>query len=80
MNYVGRYVAENERGAGFCKMIVNERTDRVVGLQLIGNYDSEIILSAGIVIDTGLPMETVKRIVFPHPTVGEIIRETLFTD
>jgi dihydrolipoamide dehydrogenase len=80
MNYAGRYAAENERGNGLCKLIVDEGANRVVGAQLLGNYASEIILSAGIMTDVGLPVGTLKEIVFPHPTVGEIIRETLFTE
>ncbi|MDR1952882.1 MAG: dihydrolipoyl dehydrogenase [Clostridiales Family XIII bacterium] len=80
MNYAGRYVAENEKGNGLCKLIVDESANRVVGVQLIGNYASEIILSAGIMTDLGLPVGTLKELVFPHPTVGEIIRETLFAE
>jgi dihydrolipoamide dehydrogenase len=61
-------------------LIVDESANRVVGVQLIGNYASEIILSAGIMTDIGLPVGTLKELVFPHPTVGEILRETLFAE
>ncbi|MDR0596279.1 MAG: dihydrolipoyl dehydrogenase [Clostridiales Family XIII bacterium] len=78
MAYAGRYVAENERGDGICKLLIDEGAGRIVGAAIIGGYASEIILSAGILADLKIPKESAKRIVFPHPTVGEIIREALF--
>jgi dihydrolipoamide dehydrogenase len=79
MAYAGRYVAETERGDGICKVLTDDRSGRIVGVHLIGNYASEIILSATILTDLRIPVASAKRIVFPHPTVGEIIRETLFS-
>jgi len=77
MAYSGRYLAETENGRGICKLLINEK-EQVIGAQLIGNYASEIILSACVMIESGLSLETFKKVVFPHPTVGEIIRETMF--
>ncbi|MGI6093887.1 MAG: dihydrolipoyl dehydrogenase [Lachnospiraceae bacterium] len=76
MNYSGRYLAEVERGEGICKLIVNAKDDTVVGVHMIGSYASEIILSAEMMM--GRSLTELKKLVFPHPTVGEIIRETLF--
>jgi dihydrolipoamide dehydrogenase len=78
MMYAGRYIAENEKpGSGICKVVIDDARGAVIGIQLIGNYASEIIASAVAVVDSGLPAESVKKFVFPHPTVGEIIKETL---
>jgi dihydrolipoamide dehydrogenase len=79
MAYAGRYVAENDGGDGICKTIIDEGSGLVVGLHIIGGYASEIILSGAILVGLGIPQESAKRIIFPHPTVGEIIRETLFS-
>ncbi|MDR1043462.1 MAG: dihydrolipoyl dehydrogenase [Clostridiales Family XIII bacterium] len=79
MAYSGRYVAENDGGDGICKTLIDESAGRVVGVSVIGGYASEIILSAGALVGLGIPLESAKRMVFPHPTVGEIIRETLFS-
>ena len=78
MNYSGRYVAENEGGNGICKVLVDKKTRRLVGCQILGNYASEIIVSAGIMIETEMRIDDIKEIVFPHPTVCEIVREGIF--
>ena len=79
MAYSGRFVAENERGEGLCKIIVDAGTGKVLGVHMLGNPSSEIIQSACIAIERGLTADDLKWIVFPHPTVSEIIRETAFT-
>ena len=79
MAYSGRFVAENERGEGLCKIIVDAATGKVLGVHMLGNPSSEIIQSACIAIERGLTADDLKGIVFPHPTVSEIIRETAFT-
>ncbi len=76
MAYSGRYVAENEQGNGVCKVIVSE-DDTILGVHILGNPASEIIIIAGIAIEEGMKADELKAMVFPHPTVGEIIKETL---
>jgi len=76
--YAGRYVAETMNGDGFCKIIYEKDKNRIVGVHMIGNYASEIIYGAAMMLDTELPPERLKKLVFPHPTVSEIIREALF--
>lgn len=78
MNFAGRYLAEVDRGRGFVKLIVDEDTHRVLGCHMIGSYVSEFILSAAMMVDTELPIERLQKLVFPHPTVCEVIREALF--
>jgi dihydrolipoamide dehydrogenase len=45
---------------------------------MIGNYSSEIIYGAAMMIETEMKIDDIKEIVFPHPSVSEIIREALF--
>jgi dihydrolipoamide dehydrogenase len=78
MNLSGRYLAETERGDGLCKMVVENGTNRVVGTHLMGAYVSEIIYGASMMMETQLPVDTLREIVFPHPTVSEIFREALY--
>lgn len=78
MSYSGRYVAENEGGQGLIKLLVDPDRDRIIGCHLLGSYASEIILSAGFLIETEMRIRDIKELIFPHPTVGEIIREAVF--
>ena len=79
MAFSGRFVAENERGEGLCKLIVDKASHKLLGAHMLGNPCSEIIQSACIAIEEGLTVEQLKDVVFPHPTVSEILKETLFT-
>jgi len=76
MAFSGRFVAENERGEGLCKIIVG-KDGKVLGVHLLGNPCSEIIQSACIAIEKGLTADQLKDVVFPHPTVSEILKETI---
>ena len=78
LRYSGRYIAENEKGDGICKLIVEENTKNIIGLHMIGSYASEIIYGAAMMIEMKMRVEDVQKIVFPHPTVGEVIREGSF--
>ncbi len=78
MSYAGRYLAETEGGKGFIKLIVDTDRNRLVGCHMVGSYASEIIMTATMMVDTELNPERLKKFVFPHPTVAEIIREAIF--
>jgi len=78
MSYSGRYLAENEGGEGRIKLLIDPARNRLLGCHLLGSYASEIILSAGVMIESEMRIDDIKEIVFPHPTVGEIIREAVF--
>ena len=79
MAYSGRFVAENERGEGLCKVVADAKDGRVLGVHLLGNPCSEIIQGACIAIGQGMTVDRLKEVVFPHPTVSEIIKETVFS-
>ncbi len=78
MRYSGRYVAENEGGDGICKVLVDKQYRHLIGVHMIGNYASEIIYGAAIMMEMEMRIEDIKEIVFPHPTVSEAIREAIF--
>ena len=79
MAYSGRFVAENERGEGLCKVIVGKQYHEVLGVHMLGNPCSEMIHSACVAIEQEMTVEQLKEVVFPHPTVSEILKETVFT-
>ena len=77
MTYAGRFVAENEGQTGLCKVIVSKE-EKVLGVHMLGNPCSEFICAAGMAITNGLGIEQLRRTVFPHPTVSEILKEVVF--
>ena len=79
MSYSGRYMAENERGEGFIKLLVEQGSRRILGIHLIGAYASEMIFGAALMLETELRVEDVRELVFPHPTVSEVIREAMWS-
>jgi len=76
LQFAGRYIAENEGGNGFLKMIFDE--DKIlIGAALIGNPSSEMIFGMAIAITRKLSCRDLAKVVFPHPTVSEIFREAI---
>ena len=78
LKYSGRYVAENEGGDGIVKIVTDKEHSKILGVHMIGNYASEIIYGAAMMVEKEMRIENIKKFVFPHPTVGEVIREALF--
>ena len=78
MLYSGRFVAENEGGDGICKILVDQKRRTVLGVHLLGSYAGEIIWGAAQMLEMQLRVNDARQIIFPHPTVSEIIRETLW--
>lgn len=78
MAYAGRFIAENEGRDGFCKVVVGKKYREILGVHMVGGACSEMIWGACALIEAQLRVQDVQEIVFPHPTVSEIIRETIF--
>ncbi len=77
LRYSGRYVAENEGGDGICKIVLDEHKT-IIGVHMIGSYASEIIYGAAAMVARHDRTHDVEKLVFPHPTVCEVIREGMF--
>ena len=78
MVYAGRFVAETEGMDGLCKIIVDKKRRTVLGVHLIGTYTGEMIWGAAEMLEMQMRVTDARQIIFPHPTVSEIIRETLW--
>lgn len=77
MSHAGRFVAENEGSDGIFKMVL-DKAGKILGVSILGNAASEIIFGASLMIGREMRAHDIERIVFPHPTVSEIYRETIF--
>ncbi|MBP7401707.1 MAG: FAD-dependent oxidoreductase [Clostridia bacterium] len=78
MGFSGRFLAETSRETGFCKVLADPAENRLLGCHILGPYASEIIVSAGILIESEARLRDLREFVFPHPTVGEVLREAFF--
>jgi dihydrolipoamide dehydrogenase len=76
MQYSGRFTAENERGEGLCKLVWNG--EKLIGAHLLGNPASEVIASFAAVLYREMSAAQIKKLIFPHPSVAEIIHEAVY--
>jgi dihydrolipoamide dehydrogenase len=77
INFSGRHIAENGMSNGLCKLLIDRKRDTIVGAAVLSSYASEYIYALALMIENKIPVASIKRTVFPHPTVCEIIREAL---
>ncbi len=77
MAFSGRFVAENEAENGLCKIIIDQKKQTVLGVSIVGNPCSEIIAAASFAVRMGYTVAEFQQVVFPHPTVAEILREAV---
>lgn len=79
INFSGRHVAENGMSNGICKLLIDNKKHIIIGAAIMSSYASEYIYSLALMIQNKIPVESIQKTVFPHPTVCEIIREALFS-
>ena len=77
MTFSGRFMAENEGETGLCKMVVDAKKQAILGVHCIGNPCSEFIAAASFAVRNGYTVPEMEQVVFPHPTVSEILHEML---
>ena len=76
--YSGRYIAENTDYTGILKLVYDKDNNVLIGASVVGNYASEYIVAVSNLIDMKVDIDRAKKLVFPHPTVCEVVREGLF--
>ncbi len=80
MRISGRFAAENGFAApGSCKVIASAADGRILGVHAVGSYASEFIWGAAALIEQELRISDVQQLIFPHPTVSEMIRDVVWT-
>ncbi len=60
---------------GFVKLVVDSKTDLILGIFIVGNEASNIIGEACLAIEMGATAEDVIRTIHPHPTLTETLME-----
>lgn len=70
----GRARAMGERD-GLVKIVADGRSDRILGLHILGPHASELIAEAVLAIEFGASAEDIARTSHAHPTLAEAVRE-----
>lgn len=78
INNSGRHIAECGMSSGFIKVVLDEKKGILLGATLVSAYASEIIYALTLIIQNKIPIQSIQKTIFPHPTVCEIIREVIF--
>jgi len=79
MKVSGRFAAENTFSApGAVKVIAETKNRRILGVHVVGAYSPEFIWGAAALIEQEFRIEDVKQLIFPHPTVCELIKDAVW--
>lgn len=60
---------------GFVKVMAEEKTDRIIGVHIIGTHASELIGEASLAITHGITAAELAATCHPHPTLSEALKE-----
>jgi len=60
---------------GFVKVLADDRSDRILGVHLIGPRVSELVAEAVVALEFAAAAEDLARISHAHPTLSEAVRE-----
>ncbi len=60
---------------GFAKVLADAKTDRVLGVHILGAEAGNLIAEAALAIEIGLSSEDIARTSHAHPTLSEAVRQ-----
>lgn len=72
------YLIENDQQRGLCKIVVDQRTNVVLGVHLYGGECSSIVVGAAAMLEDEFRVQDVQQMIFAHPTLSEVLRDTLY--
>jgi dihydrolipoamide dehydrogenase len=70
----GKALAMNESD-GFVKIIADKKTDKLLGMHIIGSHASDMIAEGVAAIEFGASAEDIARTCHAHPTLSEVTKE-----
>lgn len=59
---------------GFVKLVVDDRTGRLLGWHVVSHLANEIIMEGVLAIRKGLTVMDIAQTIHPHPTIPEMVR------
>ena len=60
---------------GFVKILADDKTDKILGVHMIGPHAGEMIAEIGIAMEFGASSEDIARTCHAHPTFSEAVKE-----
>ena len=60
---------------GFVKILADNKTDKVLGVHIIGPHAGEIIAEVSVAMEFGASSEDIARTCHAHPTFSEAVKE-----
>ena len=67
------------RQDGFTKLIIEPRTERILGMAVVGHGAGELIAEGVLAVEMGACVEDLQRSIHPHPTLTETVMESAET-
>ena len=64
-----------DQSEGFVKILADSKTDRVLGVHIIGPHAGELIAEMAVAMEFGASSEDIARTCHAHPTFSEAIKE-----
>ena len=65
----------NDDFRGLVKVLTDKKTDKILGIHMIGSDAGEMIHEAALAMEYGASSEDVARTCHAHPTLSEAIKE-----
>jgi dihydrolipoamide dehydrogenase len=65
----------NQQTEGFVKILADAKTDRVLGVHIVGADAGNMIAEAAVAMEFGAASEDIARTCHPHPTFTEAVKE-----
>jgi dihydrolipoamide dehydrogenase len=65
----------NKTTDGFVKVLADAKTDRILGVHMIGPHVGEMIAEAAVIMEFGGSAEDLARTCHAHPTLTEAVKE-----
>ena len=65
----------NQQTDGFVKILADAKTDRVLGVHIVGSDAGNMIAEAAVAMEFGASAEDIARTCHAHPTLPEAVKE-----
>ena len=59
------------------KVLVAAEGKTILGVHIVGGYATELLSNAIVGVTQGMTVDDFERIIMPHPTMSELVREAV---